>query len=617
MNNKIKSILIGVCTLIMLTGCLDDYKELNTDPELLGQTDPRNAFTGATMNFNNNSRGHLTSKYSGVMQYMQYLVSYTGASEGTYVNPVSTSGRPSPYTPYYGDYFGQIGLQLRYLVNTVIPANAEADRFQDLTAIANILETYEAWLMFDVCGAAPYTEALKLASDGIRAPRYDLYQKDLNGEPLYKVFDQKVKENIIVLQNSNENQYNLGNNDYFYKGDIAKWIKFSNTLRIKMAQRLEKADNSFYKGVLSDVLSNSGGIISNQDESCIYHHPNEFNDNTDDMHILTYQYCASRALVNFLVAYDDPRLPLLVRRNGFGDGNNNETNDDNFETVKKYYPDYETRFSQWVNHRFNGMSANPDSSSSDWSKNSYYTIEYVDDGGVDRTLEIRHNSQIESRFYVKNGGKVGTQVTARDKEDASFDVSQEKISLFTPMITYPETCFMLAEIAFKEGQAMFGKDALAWYREGIRASLEQYQEWAVKTAVPAAMNENSGIYAPITEEKIAAYLDRPEFQTVSLEKIISQQWVNLFMRPEEAWATWKRTGLPAFKDQPIPENGVAFLETIATGDAPLIIPRRASLGAPNSENLDNYNAALKELTADPNYGETVDRTEGRIWWDKP
>ena len=81
---------------------------------------------------------------------------------------------------------------------------------------------------------------------------------------------------------------------------------------------------------------------------------------------------------------------------------------------------------------------------------------------------------------------------------------------------------------------MGGKDALTWYREGIRASLEQYQAWAVKMAVPAAMNENSGIYAPITEAKIAAYLARPEFQTVSLEKIITQQWVNLFMRPEEA-----------------------------------------------------------------------------------
>ncbi len=65
-------------------------------------------------------------------------------------------------------------------------------------------------------------------------------------------------------------------------------------------------------------------------------------------------------------------------------------------------------------------------------------------------------------------------------------------------------------------------------------------------------------FNPITEEKIAEYLKRPEFQTATLEKIISQQWINLYMQPEEMWATWKRTGLPKFKDKPMPEEGVAF-----------------------------------------------------------
>ena len=295
---KIKYTLLAICSLFIFWGCLDEYKELNTDPELLGTTDPRYVFTGATENFNNSTRQHLLGKYSDVMQYMQYIVYYRGAQEGAYVNPLKGS-RPSPYTPYYGDYFGQIGLKLRYLVNTVIPTHPEKERYQDVAAISNILETYEAWLMFDVNGAAPYNEGLRLVSDGIRTPRYDLFQKDVNGEELYKVFDKKIKDNVNVLLNSTDDQYNLEKNDYFYQGDVAKWIKFGNTLRIKMAQRLEKADNAFYQSVVNEVLGGSGGIISSNDESCIYHHPNEHNNNTDDMHILTYQYCASRALVNF------------------------------------------------------------------------------------------------------------------------------------------------------------------------------------------------------------------------------------------------------------------------------------------------------------------------------
>lgn len=124
---KYKVILMGVLALSTLSGCLKEYQELNTNPELLGETDPRFVFTGATENFNNSSRNHLMAKYSGVMQMMQYLVNYQGAQEGVYVNPQSTN-RPNPFTPYYSDYYAQIGLRLRYLREKVIPSNAEAER---------------------------------------------------------------------------------------------------------------------------------------------------------------------------------------------------------------------------------------------------------------------------------------------------------------------------------------------------------------------------------------------------------------------------------------------------------------------------------------------------------
>ncbi len=613
--NKTKYLLIGFFSILFLSGCLEDYQELNTDPELLETTNPKNAFTGATENFNNSSRQDLTGKYGGVMQYMQYLVSSDGAQEGVYVNP-SKASRPSPYTPYYGNFFGQIGLRLRYLQNTVIPLNPEKDRYQDVAAIAAILEAYEAWLMFDVNGAAPYFEAFK-SGQGIRKPVYDLYQGKVDGLELYKYLNERIKSNVAILQQSTSTQINLGKNDYFYGGSVANWIKFGNTVRIKMAQRLEKVDNTYYKSVLADALSNVGGIISSNSESCIYRHPNEHNNNTDDMQALTTNYVASRALVNFLSAYDDPRLPLLVRRNGFGKGNNNKDNDAIADSLAKYYPDYATRYSQWTG-RYVGMAANPDSTSSLWSTDNYFTIPYVDDKGVDKTMTVRNNSQIESRYYVKNGGKVSNTLVVRDKEDQDkYDVSQDQISLFTPMITYPEVCFMMSEIAFKEGAAQGGKDALGWFREGIKVSMEQYQNWAEKMKVPSAMNSSSDNYSPITSVKIDAYLNKPEFQSVSLEKIISQQWVNLFMRPEEAWATWKRTGLPAFKDQPVPNGGVAFLETLKSGGSSLVIPRRSVLPTPNNENIENYTKAVNELIATGIYGSSVDATEGRIWWDKP
>ena len=611
----LKYILAGVCSVFMLSGCLSQFQDLNTDDELLGRTDPRNVFTGATENFNNCTRSHLTGKYSGVMIYMQYLVNSGGPNAGAYVDQDKPNNHPEPFSPAYHDYYDRFGLKLDYLINTVIPNDPQAERYQNVKHISQILLSYEQWRILDTFGAAPITEAFRDASEGIRTPRYDLYQMGIDGTPMYKKIDADIKAAVEGLKASDDKQYELGNNDFFYNGDVQKWIKFGNTVRVKMAQRLEKMDKQFYNSVISEVLSSAGNIIASHEESCIYHHPNDYNNNPDDIQDITSRYCASKAFVNFLKEYDDPRLPIMVRPNGFGEGNNNELNDDWFEKFKKEYPDYESKYPQFLD-RYVGLTANPDNATDELTRQAYLTLKYHKEDGKEANLDIRMYSQAESRYYIKNGGVNGNNnMPAREIESPDFEINLDNMHTFTPIITYPETCFMLAEIAIKKGSSVAGKDATAWYREGIKASMQQYAQWATDMYVIAQTAENAMSYAPVTDAKISAYLAKPEFQTATLEKIISQQWINLYMQPEEMWATWKRTGLPAFKADPVPVEGVGYLEKVTNDDKELIIPRRNILYTPNTLNLPNFEDAVSKMLEDAKFGATRENTEGRIWWD--
>ena len=604
-----KYLLAGVCSMFMFSSCLEEFQKLNTDKEQLGETDPAAIFTGATKDYQNRGRSHLTGKYSGVMSIMQYLVSSGGASNGIYINESKPNEHPSPSNQAYNDYHDYTGLYLNHLVNDVIPNHAEKERYADIQAIAQILLSHQQWSVLDCYGAAPINEAFKVG-EGIRTPQYDLY-KDM-----YKQIDTEVKTAVATLKNSGADQYALGKNDFFYNGDVAKWIKFGNTLRVLMAQRLEKMDEAHYNTVISEVLKSADDVIASNDESCIYQHTNEFNDNTDDIQDITSGYVASAAFVNYLVAYNDPRLQIMVRPNGFGPGNNNETNDEWFETFKKEYPDYETTYARYAANRYLGMSANPDSAESLTAGQAYLTLPYHKEDGTDANLEIRMYSQVESRYFVKNGGRNGNNnMPARAIEDIEYEINWQSMHDFTPVITYPQTCLMLAEIAVKKGEAVAGKTATEWMKAGIKASMEQYREWAKVRFVVAQTAETSPTYNPLTDVEIEAYLAQPEFQEATLEKIISQQWINLYKQPEEMWAVWKRTGLPAFKAQPTPENGVAFLEEIKLAGAELTIPRRNQLPTPNTLNIDNYNAAVQALCQDAKYGAGVANTEGRIWWD--
>ena len=653
---NIKYLFTGILAAGLLSACLKDYQDLNTNPEQMGEANPVHVFTGATRDFNDCGRPHLTGKYGNMIK-MQYLVSTGGASAGSYIKP--TDNNPTTFSiQWYSDYYnannngGAYGLRLSYILTNVIPQQANPAQYNDLGAITKILLTYKQWLMLDVFGAAPITEAFQVVN-GNQTPKYDLYQESVDGEPMYKVLDAQIKEAVETLKASDASQVNLGVNDFFYGGDVQKWIKAGNTIRVKMAQRLENRDAAFYNEVVNEVLSSASNVIAKADETFVYQHGLDYNDNTDDIENITTSYDASATFVNFLKAYDDPRLPILVRKNGFGDANHQKANDATWETFTKQFPDLKYSRTDATNKgtliedfnyftaRYVGAVANPALVEDD---QQVYGVKNFNaaykDGENDAAVNIRLYSQIESRFFVKNGGRHGSTgmqgLNANDHDGTTTDnntdeyyQAQNTFNMFVPLITYPEACLMYAEIAIKTGGSVAGKDANAWFKEGIKASIEQVRDWATQVYVPAQVREESNLYNPITDAKITAYVNRSEFQTATLEKIISQQWVNLFMQPEEMWATWKRTGLPAFKDGEDvdasgkklhvgvkPVDGVAYFETIKSDDGEtLTIPRRGVLPTPNNLNLPNWQAAVDKLLEDAQFGTGINRTDGRVWWD--
>ena len=650
---------MGILAVGLITSCLSEYQDLNTNPEQMGEANPVHVFTGATRDFNDCGRPHLTGKYSNMVK-MQYLVGTGGASSGSYIRP--TDNNPTTFSiQSYTDYYntnnngGAYGLRLNYLLSYVIPNQENPEQYKDLGAITKILLTYKQWQILDVYGAAPITEAFRVA-EGNKTPQYDLYQESVNGELMYKVLDAQIKEAVNTLRASNDSQVNLGANDFFYNGDVQKWIKAGNTIRVKMAQRLEKRDNAFYNEVINEVLTSESNVIVSADESFVYNHSLDYNNNTDDIEVILTGYDASATLVNFLKAYDDPRLPILIRKNGFGDANHQVANDETFKTFQSNFPELKYKRTDAQNkgtliedfnyftERYVGAIANPslveDDSQVYGVKN--FLASYKD-GENDANLNIRLYSQFEGRFFVKNGGRHGStgmnginaydhDGTSMNNETDKYYIAQTEIGTFVPLITYPEACFMYAEIAIKKGGAVAGRDADAWYKAGIEGALRQTKAWAEKMYVPAQVQNESNLYNPIDDAKIAAYLARPEFQTATLEKIISQQWVNLFMQPEEMWATWKRTGLPAFKDGEDldasgkllhvgvkPADGVAYFETIMSDDGEtLSIPRRGVLPTPNTLNMNNWQSAVDKLLKDAQFGGkngNINGTDGRVWWD--
>jgi len=100
----------------------------------------------------------------------------------------------------------------------------------------------------------------------------------------------------------------------------------------------------------------------------------------------------------------------------------------------------------------------------------------------------------------------------------------------TALLTYGETLLLAAEAAQR---GWIGDDPATLYEQGIRANMNQYDAWS-----PANAPTDGEIDAYVASARVAYDAARGR------EQIQFQQWLALYMNGQEAWANWRRTGVP-------------------------------------------------------------------------
>lgn len=93
-------------------------------------------------------------------------------------------------------------------------------------ATARILKAYYYWTITDSWGDIPYSEALKFP---LTQPKFD------KQEDVYKDMIKELTEAVDQFDGGN-----IFKGDIVYNGDVSKWKKFANSLRMLMALRLSK-----------------------------------------------------------------------------------------------------------------------------------------------------------------------------------------------------------------------------------------------------------------------------------------------------------------------------------------------------------------------------------------
>jgi len=288
---------VAVIGILAATACQTDLTGLNQNPNSPTSAPNGPLFTSATrssLQTLNNSFNTLsmTSLFAQHIAQIQYIDEDRGHIRPTTLDALFTNLYAGPLQDY-----------------SKIIASADAASEPSTSGPAKVMQSWVFQNLTDLWGDIPYSEALKGEAGGAAfTPAYDA-QKDI----YYGLLATLTSASTSMAGGTTANDPGLGSSDPIYKGDDAKWVKLSNSLRARLALRMSNADPAKAATELTAAFA-AGLMTSNSDNARIawpgdgvYDNPWASNFASRDDHRM------SKTLVDTMNALVDPRLKVFAQ----------------------------------------------------------------------------------------------------------------------------------------------------------------------------------------------------------------------------------------------------------------------------------------------------------------
>ncbi len=284
---------------LWLTSCTAGFEQLNTNPTQVTDIDPLLMFSNMQLRTAGDNFEQQTYNYTAISCVVQHLSPKTAE-----FGPEMYRGMPNAQWEWWYAGRGVIGQP-----GVVKFATDIVERAKKNPNDVNILSAARIWKVFvfhritDLFGDVPYFEAGRGFYDRNFTPKYDTQ------EAIYRDMLKELKEAVAAFDNTKRT---LTINDGVYRGDLTRWRRFGNSLRLRLAMRLSKVDPATAKREAEEAIA-AGVMQSNADmawidqangariqQSNTWQTLNQFDD-----------YRLSELFVSTLDSTNDPRLRII------------------------------------------------------------------------------------------------------------------------------------------------------------------------------------------------------------------------------------------------------------------------------------------------------------------
>lgn len=552
---KIKTFIILSAALLagISSSCSDSYMEdLNTDKSKANSIDPNAQLTTAELQ----TYGDL-----GMVEiYRNYLYAFTQQLMGCW-NTTNYGGRHTVDNNEMGRIWTSFYPKAIKNLTDAIHRSAEDENRKNINAILRIYRVYMMSVITDIYGDAPYSEAGQGYLKEIYNPKYDTQ------EDIYNDFFTELKDAASALNAANDRI----TGDVIYNGDVAKWIKLANSLRLRYAMRISDVAPEKARKEFEDALASEGGVLtSGSDDALIKYMDISFSFGQD-----SYTDYRGNALSQLLFGNDPANNPSYLCSTFFNQLYN--TKDPRTFMIARFYydglmsqtsPDNRIDLTDEITGK--GIAMNP------CQPGAFSYDPWPQGYDSDMMKEIaKTNPSVETTMARETEPKLANNFLRGDNPGV--------------VMTCAEVNLLIAEASLKKWNT--GGTVEGFYSKGVRAAMD-------------FLADNYG-YDRISDNDFNAYIagngiGHTEQQAKAA--INTQAWILHFTNPAECWANVRRSGYPRLKSPA--EYG--FGQYLTGGkDIPV---RLCYPTLESSYNKPGYDEALKRMGG-------KDSWNTHVWWD--
>jgi len=274
--------------LIFLAGCTKDYEDINTNPNAISNLSTSQILTlisKAESAAPGSQWNYQVAENLFADQYAQYF-----ACVATYFPSDRLFIRQDWVGAAFNPMYTDVAPQLQSIFAATDSMSAEH-------AIASIWWVYTFHRVTDYWGPIPYFN-IGIAATSVP---YDPQDK------IYDDFFKRLTEAATVLK-SHTSETPYGSYDIVYGGDVNKWIKFCNTLRLRLALRISKVDPARAKTEAEAAVAGGVFATSPDDDALVQRSTKGSDGNGLSIMSDWNEFRMSASMESVLKGYTDPRV---------------------------------------------------------------------------------------------------------------------------------------------------------------------------------------------------------------------------------------------------------------------------------------------------------------------